>query len=206
MHVVVLASQKGGSGKTTLTSHLAVTAEAAGVGKVALIDTDPQAGLAMWWDARKAETPSLAAVKGTLAGTLKGLEKLGMALVVIDTPPALGNSIASAIAVASLVVIPVRPSPNDLRAVGGTVDLARGCDKPFLFVVNAARSGTRLTESMQLALTPHGLVAPVLVQDRLDFRTAMVDGRTACELSPKGQAATEITDLWTFIAGRLARG
>jgi len=45
MHVIGVASRKGGSGKTTLTSHLAVAAEAAGVRPIALIDTDPQGGL-----------------------------------------------------------------------------------------------------------------------------------------------------------------
>ncbi|MDE2462343.1 MAG: ParA family protein, partial [Alphaproteobacteria bacterium] len=54
MHVLVLASQKGGSGKTTLSGHLAVEAMLAGVGPVALIDTDPQGSLAEWWNARSA--------------------------------------------------------------------------------------------------------------------------------------------------------
>jgi Mrp family chromosome partitioning ATPase len=57
MYVVGIAARKGGSGKTTLTSHLAVAAEAAGCGPVAVIDTDPQVGLAGWWNARAAETP-----------------------------------------------------------------------------------------------------------------------------------------------------
>ena len=45
MRVIVFASQKGGSGKTTLSGHIAVEAERQGAGPVALIDTDPQ-GLA----------------------------------------------------------------------------------------------------------------------------------------------------------------
>lgn len=48
MHVLVLASQKGGAGKTTLSRHLAVEAERAGEGPVILIDADPQGGLASW--------------------------------------------------------------------------------------------------------------------------------------------------------------
>jgi hypothetical protein len=57
MHVIALASRKGGSGKTTLTAHLAVAAEAAGVGQTAIIDTDPQGGLAGWWNARERHEP-----------------------------------------------------------------------------------------------------------------------------------------------------
>jgi chromosome partitioning protein len=37
MYVIVLASQKGGAGKTTLAAHLAVTAEAAGDGPAVLM-------------------------------------------------------------------------------------------------------------------------------------------------------------------------
>ena len=59
MHVLVLASQKGGAGKTTLSRHLAVEAERAGEGPVILIDADPQGGLASWWNRRAAESADL---------------------------------------------------------------------------------------------------------------------------------------------------
>ena len=45
MHVVAMVSRKGGSGKTTLAGHLAVEAERAGDGPVAVVDTDPQGSL-----------------------------------------------------------------------------------------------------------------------------------------------------------------
>ncbi len=60
MRVIVFASQKGGAGKTTLCGQLAVQAEIAGAGPVALIDTDPQGSLAEWWIARAADTPLFA--------------------------------------------------------------------------------------------------------------------------------------------------
>src|SRR6185312_16747486 len=95
MKVVAVASQKGGSGKTTLAGHIAVQAERAGAGPVALIDTDPQGSLAQWWNAREAPTPHFAQV-GVLEldEALDHLEKAGMKLVVIDTPPAITGSIS----------------------------------------------------------------------------------------------------------------
>ena len=60
MYVLAVASQKGGSGKTTLAGHLAVQADRVGAGPVALVDTDPQGSLAEWWNARTAETPLFA--------------------------------------------------------------------------------------------------------------------------------------------------
>jgi hypothetical protein len=62
MHVLVLASPKGGSGKTTLSGHLAVEADQANIGPVALIDTDPQGSLSHWWNARAASSPHFAKV------------------------------------------------------------------------------------------------------------------------------------------------
>ena len=57
MHVLAVASQKGESGKTTLAGHIAVQAEMAGAGPVAVVDTDPQASLADWWNERTESTP-----------------------------------------------------------------------------------------------------------------------------------------------------
>ena len=55
-----MASQKGGSGKTTLSGHLAVQAQLSGAGPVVLIDIDPQGSLADWWNEREAELPAFA--------------------------------------------------------------------------------------------------------------------------------------------------
>lgn len=63
MRVIAVASQKGGSGKTTIAAHLAVRADMVGQGPVVLIDTDPQGSLAEWWRARAEDTPQLASVR-----------------------------------------------------------------------------------------------------------------------------------------------
>ena len=57
MRVLAVASRKGGSGKTTLTAHIAVQAEREGAGPVAMMDIDPQGSLADWWNEREADTP-----------------------------------------------------------------------------------------------------------------------------------------------------
>jgi Mrp family chromosome partitioning ATPase len=136
MTVIVLASQKGGAGKTTLAVHLAVTAEAAGDGPAILIDTGLQGSLSSWWNERQAEDPKLAPV--TIAELPEKLELLGLAgyrVVIIDTPPAITEAIEAVVRSADLVLIPTRPSPHDLRAVGSTVALVQGAGKPFVFAV-----------------------------------------------------------------------
>ncbi len=119
MHVIAFASQKGGSGKTTLAGHIAVEAERRGAGPVALIDTDPQGSLSQWWNAREAERPFF--VRASDKGLEADLDKLrdgGVRLVIVDTPPAITATIGHVIAQAELVVIPTRPSPLDLRDAG----------------------------------------------------------------------------------------
>jgi chromosome partitioning protein len=207
MKVLVLASQKGGPGKTTLAAHLAVAAESAGMGPVVLIDTDPQASLADWWNERQAETPAFASMTvADLAGNLEQLAAAGFKLAVIDTPPAMTSSISSVVAVADMVLVPVRPSPHDLRAVGQTVELVEQAGKPFAFVLTQAKGIARLTAQAAAALSEHGVLLGTIIGDRVDYASSMIDGRTVNELAPKGASAGEITALWEKVAERLTGG
>lgn len=203
MRVIVLASRKGGAGKTTLTSHLAVEAERAGAGRVALADTDPQGGLAAWYNARQAETPLFVDVSKGLRTAVDACRKGGIDLLIIDTPPSVTETIGSVVAFADLCIIPVRPSPNDLRAVGGTVEIARRLNKPMVFVVNQVTPRARITSEAAIALSQHGTVAPVMLGARVDFASSMTDGRTAIELDAASRSAAEVTELWQYLASRM---
>ena len=206
MYVLLLASQTGGSGNTTLSGHLAVEADQAGIGPVALIDTDPQGSLSHWWNARTAATPHFARVAlPDLGEALTRLRAAGMRLAVIDTPPAITASISQVVAHADLVVVPTRPSPHDLRAVGATVDIAERHGKPLIFVVNAATPRARITGEAAVALSQHGTVAPVTLHHRVDFAASMVDGRTVGEAVAKSASAKEVRELWLYVQERLSR-
>ena len=206
MRVLALASQKGGSGKTTLSGHLAVQAQLAGAGPVVLIDIDPQGSLSDWWNERDGDYPAFAQTTvARLAGDLEILRQQGFRLAVIDTPPAITMAIQSVIAVAELIVIPTRPSPHDLRAVGATVDLCDRAGKPLIFVVNAATPKAKITSEAAVALSQHGTVAPVTIHHRTDFAASMIDGRTVMEVDPNGKSAAEVTQLWAYISDRLEK-
>jgi chromosome partitioning protein len=206
MHVIVLASQKGGAGKTTLAAHLAIAAEAAGVGRAVLIDTDPQGSLSAWWNVRESDSPSLAPTTiAELPEKLSSLRAAGFAVAVIDTPPAITDAIRAVVATADLVLIPTRPSPHDLRAVGSTVEIIQAEEKPFIFVVTQAKPNTRLTVQAIAALSAHGAVAQAIVHDRVDYAGSMIDGRTVQETDAKGRSAGEMIALWGFIQERMAK-
>ena len=204
MKVLVLASQKGGAGKTTIAAHVGVAAELDGAGPVVLLDTDPQGSLSAWWNSREAGTPALAsATLAELPEKLAALAQAGFKLAVIDTPPAITEAIRDVVKLADLVLIPTRPSPHDLRAVGSTVDIAQEAARPFAFAVTQAKPTARLTVQAVAALSSHGAVAPAIVHDRVDYAASMVDGRTVQETDPKGRSAEEIRQLFAFVQERM---
>lgn len=204
MKKLVLASQKGGPGKTTLAGHIAVAAELAGQGPVVMIDTDPQGSLVAWWNSRENELPAFATSSiAELEDKLKALEQAGFKLAVIDTPPAITNSIERVVKQADFVLIPAKPSPHDLRAIGSTVDIANKTKRPFAFVVSQAKGNARITVQTMAALSAHGEVAPVLIQDRVDFASSMIDGQTVLETDPNGRSAEEINKILAFVLERL---
>lgn len=206
MRTLVIASQKGGVGKTTIAGHLGVIAESRGAGPVALIDTDPQGSLSSWWNERKAETPVFASVSiENLAAHLKQLKNAGVKLAIIDTPPAVTETIRKVLAVADLVLIPTRPSPHDLRAVGSTVELVEAAGKRMVFVINGAAQRAKITGEAAIALSQHGTVAPVTLYQRTDFAASMIDGRTAQEIDASSRSATEIYDLWNYVSAQLRK-
>lgn len=196
MKTLVIASQKGGSGKTMLAAHLAVEAERAG-DTVWLIDTDRQATLSLWHERRAEETPQRLDVPFTRIR--EGLAKLSdenVAYCFIDTAPTLSEQNASLLQLADFVLIPVRPSPSDLWSVGETVAQVKEVGKPFIFVITQAKSHATITAQAVAALSQHGRVAQAFIADRVAYAAAMTGGNTAPELAPKGQVANEIKTLW----------
>lgn len=204
MKIVVVANQKGGAGKTTITMHLAVCAEADGCGPVSLMDTDPQASLADWWNSRQALTPTFANVElENITAHLQALEQEGVKLVFVDTPPQVTETIRKVVTVADLVIIPSRPSPLDLRATTKTVELVEQEGKPMIFVINGAAQRAKITGEAAVMLSQFGKVAPVTLFQRTDFAQALNDGRVAQELDEKSRAASEIGDLWKYVRKQL---
>jgi chromosome partitioning protein len=200
MKVMAFASQKGGSGKTTLAGHIAVEAERSGAGPIAMLDLDPQGSLSLWWEARESDRPALMRIaESQLAEDLAQLKADGTELVVVDTPPAITEIIGHVIAAADLVVIPTRPSPHDLRAAGATVQLCDRLQKPIIFAINAATPRARITTEAVIALSHHGAVAPTIVHQRVDFASSMIDGRTVMEIASHTRSAQEIAGLWAFL-------
>jgi chromosome partitioning protein len=200
LRVIVVASQKGGSGKTTLAGHIAVQAELSGFGPVAIIDMDPQGNLAHWWDERSLDTPLFAhTTVPDLASDIATMRSMGINLLVIDTPPAITDTIAEVVRLCDLDIVPMRPSPHDLRAAGATMELVEKQGKKLIFVINGAAARAKSTTETVEALSAAGPLAPAFLHQRADFAASMTDGRTVMEVPGGERSAMEVKELWDYL-------
>ncbi len=203
MKALAVISRKGGAGKTTITTHLAVAAERHGIA-TAIFDLDPQASAALWSDHRGEGFPAVVpAQPGRLASFLR--QAAGQAgFVILDTPPEADTTASAAADYADAILIPCRPSALDLDAISASVRIARNSGKPCFVVVNAAPVQGTEVEEMRAALTAAGVeVAPCVLHQRKAFSARMHEGRTACEIEPKGRAAEEMQSLFLWICEKV---
>lgn len=198
--IITLSSLKGGTGKTSLSVHLAHAIALSG-NRVILIDADPQASASDWAAARddKPPFPVVGMARDTLHRDLDELTK-DYAHAVIDTPPRVSALARSAILAADLVLIPVQPSSYDVWAAAETVKLIEEAQqfKPDIkaaFVINRRIVNTSLGSEVAAALADYS--PPVLesaIAQRIGFAEASA-GYTVLEDAPKSAAANEIRAL-----------
>ena len=122
-------------------------------------------------------------------------------ICIIDTPPAAPEWLAEALASADLVLIPVRPSPDDLRAVGTTLAAVNGSGMPFAFVL-CQTPRARITEEAARVLAQHGRVAPVNIAQRVAYAETGATGQGVTETKDQ-KAGAEIATVWDYVKGIL---
>jgi len=208
MRTIAFVTQKGGSGKSTLVSSLAVAAKDAGE-RVCVIDMDPQSSLLSWAKTRELDDiVVVAATAGRLPELLSALEKRGVTVTLIDTPGADGAASAAAMREAELNVIPSRPSVFDLWASAQTRVALRATNSDFVFLLNQcppAQQSARVDAAVAALEEMGGLISP-LVLARVDYQEAARHGLGVTEINPNGAAAREMRDLWASLKHRIARG
>ena len=205
MTTIAVVSQKGGSGKTTLSLNLAAAAEAAGQ-LVLIIDTDPQATASQWGAWRSDRAPEVIdSAPPRIQAKVGAAREQGASFIIIDTPPHADSAASRAVEAADFVLIPCRPSAFDLAAIRTTVSLVRLFDKPAFVVFTAGpphaprmyEEATELVRSFGMEPCPHFL------PDRAVYRHASAAGASVIEFEPSGKAASEITTLRMWISAHV---
>ena len=209
MKTIVIANQKGGSGKSTVTVHLAAAAERAGDGPVVISDTDPQGTAADWFNQRKKaglHAPLYSPLTmGELDEKVAALGDAGAAYLFIDTAPSIGAVNADLFARADVILIPLNPTPADLRALVKGLPLIRKSGTPFHFVLSRVRPNLKNNDGAAVALDALGLVLQTRMHERVIYAETFAHGKTAFEIDPKGIAANEIAALWADLKDKMER-
>jgi chromosome partitioning protein len=204
---IVIANQKGGSGKSTTTVHLAVAAEKAGHGPVIISDTDPQGSTGDWFNQRKRagiDLPRYAPLSlGDLPNNLRALKDAGASYLFIDTAPSIGSVNADLFAIADFILIPLNPTPADLRALVKGLPTIKASGKPFNFMLARVRPNLRNNDGAAMALEALGLVLPTRMHERVIYSESFSHGKTAFEIEPNGVAAQELEKIWLGLEARI---
>jgi chromosome partitioning protein len=207
MKVIVVANQKGGSGKSTILTHLASAAENAGDGPVLITDTDPQGTTGDWFNQRKRtglDRPRYAPLAfSDLAASVGALDEAGAAYLFIDTAPSIGSVNAELFALADLIIVPLNPTPADLRALVKGLPLIKRSGKPFSFVLARVRAHLKNNDAATMALDALGLVLSTRMHERVIYAETFAHGKTALEIEPHGVAAKEVAALWLAVKDKL---
>lgn len=201
-----MIGQKGGGGKTTTGTGLAVEAARADLAAL-VIDLDPQANAANWKDRREADNPAVVAAPASrLRPTLDAARQHGAQFVVIDTPAKSDSAALDAARVADLVLIPVWPQIYHLETLPAMKDLLRiAGDVPAYVVLNALppQATRQADEAKSMIAEIYGLPAcPVHLCDRTIYADAPALGKSPQEVDPHGKAADELARLYTFVIQR----
>ena len=209
MKVIAVLNQKGGSGKTTIATHLARALQLQG-SSVLLVDSDKQ-GSARDWSAVNESNPVtvIGLDRPTLDRDLKNISDKDF--VVIDGSPQATDLAVSAIKAADFVLIPVQPSPYDIWATSDLVDLVKQriemTDNKLksAFVVSRAIKNTKIGSEVSEVLIEYGL--PVLnarIVQRIAYPNSAAIGKTVFETESKSSdAVAEMNALATEVKSYL---
>lgn len=197
--VVTIAQQKGGAGKTTLAVQLAVAIAQSGK-TVAMLDIDPQGSLSRWAALREEAgiaNPALTVRQIQGWRTAGEVEKLARShdYVLIDSPPHMETEARIAVRAASLVLIPIQPSPMDLWATEPTIEMADGEGSSCLLVLNRVPPRGKLMEELRPLVKKLGAkLARTTIGNRVALAASMMAGKGVTE-GAKSRAGDEINAL-----------
>ena len=204
MKTLAILSRKGGTGKTTLATHLSVAAERAGH-TTALIDLDPQSSAAKWRDNRDDDTPAVISTHSErLQHILKLAEDNGATFAILDTAPHTEIAALDAARASDMALVPCRPTLIDLQAIGSTIDVVNLAKIPAHIVLNAVPARGGLTAQAREAVDIYDVpCAPCEIGHRIGFVHAYNAGLTVQEFEPRSKASNEINLLYTYIANEM---
>jgi chromosome partitioning protein len=204
MRVLAVVSQKGGVGKTTLSTALAVEATRDGK-KTVMFDLDPQASASFWKDTRKDDSLAITAIPAARLGhMLAAVRDAGCDLVIIDTPPFSKDIAFEAAQQADFVLVPSRPAVLDVMAMTRTLDVVKHYNRAYGVVLTfCPPAGREVDDTVKVIEQLGASLSPVRIGQRIAYSRAQQTGQAAQEIEPDGKAAQEIRELYAYVSMNL---
>jgi chromosome partitioning protein len=202
---IALISQKGGQGKSSLTRHLAVEYMRRGR-RTVIFDADRQKTVVGWWQTGRKRgyiVPNTLEITDEedlvrRANEISG----GYDLSFIDTPGAIyEKKVGAALMLADLVIIPVVPDPDDVRAFAETAAVIKTAlsVRPrmgALVVLNKVDAKSVLYKPSLAAIQRSGLpLANTQLGQYRDYAKASGVGQGVTTFAPKSTGAAQLCSL-----------
>lgn len=146
---ILIAHQKGGVGKSTLTFNLATNIKE--VAKVCIVDLDYQGSLNSIKDF--SDVPIFS------ENELSNIIHSDYDFVFIDTPPYLSEKLSELCNLADVIIIPSKIGVLDILAIGSTINIVEqsGNKDKALIVFNMVKPNTTLTEEIKNQISEYNI-------------------------------------------------
>lgn len=206
MKIIVIGSIKGGTGKTTIATNLAVGL-AKQKKKVLLVDSDPQES-AMAWRLLRNKNDSVAAISIATPTLHKDITAIGASFdyVIIDVGGRDNEVLRSAFIAADLIIIPVLASPYDIWSAYDTIavvdeaEAARGHEVCTRLALNQVIVNSVILREALEALNDEILPPCVntFIHMRMLFKIATTKGLSILEMRKNKKTEKAITEMQDF--------
>jgi chromosome partitioning protein len=204
----MIASPKGGCGKSLLSRNLAVAAALDRM-SVATVDLDPQATLTIWSRRRPSTLPAIPHYKVAWADSdalLDDDELRSHDVILIDTPPSIETqpaAFAKLINAADLVLVPCRPTFDDAESAAPFLKHLNAQGKQTATILNFVKPRVNVN-AVKSYLLEHSELCPVEIADRTDYARAGAKGLGLMDL-PGHAGYEEVRGLWLFVKSKVWR-
>ena len=201
--IFTIANRKGGAGKTTLATNLAVALSRKG--STLLVDTDDQLSAYNWNEYRENKLNSLAVLNNLSDTIQQHFDEYDF--ILIDMAGRDSELLREALLISDVLIVPTQPSILDLEIlpyVSDKVSQAKEInpDLKSYVVINRASSNYRNVEAIEAKKYIDGYpifkLLDMVIHDRKVFRDAMLDGKSVIEMNDS-KASDEINNLLSEI-------
>jgi chromosome partitioning protein len=208
---LVVASGKGGSGKTSTSLNLAVYAAHEGL-KVVAVDLDRQASLTRWYERRPEEAPPLILWAGGMSDASRAIEEIGaledVDLIVVDTPPGLDDHAEATrllVTKADFVLVPTTQGTADIDSVVEWMKFLRRERARAGFLLNKVQRTHTRYRTAKLRLNRAGALCPVDVRLLDDIEATHDHGVGVCEIR-RSRGSEDFAAVWDYVKHQLELG